>query len=82
MLIECAANNDFCDTQRMFNMFATEAGDFTARLDLIGLPANAEIFWRVIDLGECLTPFDVERIAGGANGADDVLFARSVDRLT
>ncbi|MCK8783718.1 alkaline phosphatase D family protein [Roseomonas sp. NAR14] len=47
MLVEWSPREDFANAQRLLGPHATEASDFTARLDLRGLPADSEIFYRV-----------------------------------
>ena len=47
MLVEWATDEGFRGAQRVLGPFATEATDFTARVDLTGLPADAEVFYRV-----------------------------------
>jgi alkaline phosphatase D len=54
MIVEYAANEAFRDAQRVVGPAAMETSDFTARVDLTGLPAGERIFYRVIfqDLAE------------------------------
>jgi alkaline phosphatase D len=47
MLVEWATDEGFRNARRVLGPFATEAGDFTARADLTGLPADADVFYRV-----------------------------------
>lgn len=47
MIVEWATDEGFRSARRVRGPFATEATDFTARLDLRGLPPDAEIFYRV-----------------------------------
>jgi alkaline phosphatase D len=47
MLVEWATDEGFRNARRVRGPFATEATDFTARIDLRDLPPDAEIFYRV-----------------------------------
>ena len=51
LVVEWAADEAFRNARRVLGPFATEATDFTARVDLTGLPADAEVFYRVSFLG-------------------------------
>jgi alkaline phosphatase D len=57
MLIEWATREDFADARRIRGPHALEDSDFTARVDLSGLPSGQEIFYRVtwLDLGDLRT---------------------------
>ena len=46
LLVEWSTDEGFRDARRVPGPFATEAGDFTARVDLRGLPADTDIFYR------------------------------------
>ncbi|MBW8270695.1 alkaline phosphatase D family protein [Caldovatus aquaticus] len=48
LVVEWATDEGFRNAERVRGPHATEATDFTARVDLQGLPADAEIFYRVI----------------------------------
>jgi alkaline phosphatase D len=48
MLIEWSLHADFRDAQRVRGPHALEVSDFTARVDLGGLPPNRELFYRVV----------------------------------
>jgi alkaline phosphatase D len=47
MVVEWATNEQFRDARRVVGPSAIEASDFTAKLDLRGLPAGERIFYRV-----------------------------------
>lgn len=47
MLVEYATHEDFRDARRVRGPCALESDDYTARVDLTGLPADAELFVRV-----------------------------------
>lgn len=47
MLVEYATRGDFRDARRVLGPCALESTDYTARVDLTGLPADAELFVRV-----------------------------------
>ncbi len=47
MLIEYATTESFQNAQRILGPAAIESSDFTARVDLTGLPAGQKIFYRV-----------------------------------
>ncbi|NOG69886.1 alkaline phosphatase [Roseicella sp. DB1501] len=47
MIVEWSTDEGMRNATRLRGPWATEASDFTARLDLGGLPADAEIFYRV-----------------------------------
>ena len=47
MIVEWSTDEGMRNATRLRGPWATEATDFTARLDLTGLPADAEIFYRV-----------------------------------
>src|SRR3712207_3403108 len=47
MLVDWSTDEGFRNPRRMLGPFATETSDFTARLDLTGLPPDADIFYRV-----------------------------------
>ncbi len=57
MLVEVAANERFADARRITGPAALEDSDFTARLDLSGLPPGETLFYRVVfqDLGDLKT---------------------------
>src|SRR5262245_10304243 len=54
MIVEYATTESFRDARRVIGPAALETTDFTARLDLSGLPADEKIFYRVTfqDLNE------------------------------
>ena len=54
MLVEWATTESFADARRLPGPAALEDGDFTAKLDLAGLPAGQRIFYRVtmVDLAD------------------------------
>lgn len=47
LVVDWATDETFRDARRVLGPYATEAGDFTARVDLRDLPADAEVFYRV-----------------------------------
>lgn len=47
MIVEWSTDEGMRNATRILGPHATEATDFTARVDLTGLPADAEIFYRV-----------------------------------
>lgn len=47
MIVEISRDEGFRNAERLRGPDASEAADFTARLDLRGLPADAELFYRV-----------------------------------
>jgi alkaline phosphatase D len=47
MIVEYATTQSFKDSQRITGPAALAAGDFTARIDLLDLPAGQQIFYRV-----------------------------------
>lgn len=47
LVVEYALSEDFRDATRLVGPYALEDSDFTARLDLAGLPAGREVFLRV-----------------------------------
>lgn len=47
MIVEWSTDAGFRNARRVLGPHATEASDFTARLDLTDLPADADIFYRV-----------------------------------
>jgi alkaline phosphatase D len=51
MIVEWSTDEGFRNATRVTGPFATEATDFTTRLDLTGLPPDAEIFYRVTFAG-------------------------------
>jgi len=51
MVVEWATDESFRNATRMQGPVVTEATDYTARLDLTGLPGDAEIFYRVSFVG-------------------------------
>ncbi len=57
MLVEVAANESFIGARRITGPAALDDSDFTARLDLSGLPPGATLFYRVVfqDLGDLKT---------------------------
>jgi alkaline phosphatase D len=57
MIVEWATREDFANARRVRGPHGIEDSDFTARIDLIGLPAGEEIFTRVtwLDLGDLQT---------------------------
>ena len=59
MWVEWATNSTFSNPQRIRGPYAMEDSDYTARLDLTGLPPGQEIFYRVT----------FEDLAGGALSA-------------
>ena len=46
LVVEWSTDEGFRNTRRVMGPFTTEAADFTARVDLQELPADAEIFYR------------------------------------
>ena len=48
MIVEYATSDSFSDVRRMTGPAALESNDFTARIDLTGLPAGQDIFYRVM----------------------------------
>lgn len=54
MIVEWSTREDFSNAQRVMGPHALETTDFTARLDLTGLPAGEQILYRVTwqDLGD------------------------------
>lgn len=59
MWVEWSTTSSFSDVKRLRGPYALEDSDFTARLDLTGLPAGQDIFYRVT----------FEDLAGGALSA-------------
>lgn len=57
MMVEYATTEKFDDARRVLGPHAIEASDFTARVDLTGLPGGQDIFYRVrfLDLGDLKT---------------------------
>jgi alkaline phosphatase D len=57
MVVEWATTEGFTDARRVLGPHALEETDFTAKLDLVGLPPSQEIFYRVsfLDLGDLRT---------------------------
>src|SRR5258708_31390811 len=57
LLMEVAANEKFTNAQRLAGPAALEDTDFTARLDLAGLPPGETLFYRATfqDLGDLKT---------------------------
>src|SRR5262245_7683882 len=47
MLVEVATSDRFADVRMLSGPIATEATDYTAKLELTGLPPGQEIFYRV-----------------------------------
>ena len=83
MLVEFATREDFRDARRVTGPAALPTTDYTARIDLGGLPAGADIFYRVTFQDLC-RPEDVEhcragrlRMPGGARRT--ITFAYSGD---
>ena len=56
LVVEWAADESLRNAQRVLGPFATEATDYTARVDLSGLPSDADIFYRVSFLGPDAAP--------------------------
>ena len=54
MMVEWATNEAFRDARRVIGPAALADSDFTARIDLVGLPSGADVFYRVsfVDLTE------------------------------
>jgi alkaline phosphatase D len=54
MMVEWATNEAFRDARRVVGPAALADSDFTARIDLVGLPSGADVFYRVsfVDLTE------------------------------
>lgn len=51
LAVEWATDEAFRNPHRVLGPFATEATDFTARIDLTGLPPDADVFYRASFLG-------------------------------
>jgi len=51
MVVEWSTDEGFRNATRVQGPFATEASDFTARVDLTALPGDSEIFYRVSFVG-------------------------------
>jgi alkaline phosphatase D len=85
MIVEHALNDSFRDAQRLVGPAALEATDFTARLELTGLPAGQRVFYRVIfqDLRD--PTVTSEPVSGTlrvpATTRRDLLFAWSADTV-
>ena len=47
MVVEYASNEQFRDAVRVLGPAAIEASDFTARVDLSGVPAGCDLFYRI-----------------------------------
>jgi alkaline phosphatase D len=58
MVVEYDTTESFRNPQKIVGPYALEDTDFTARVDLTGLPADQTIFYRVnfVDLGDLKTP--------------------------
>jgi alkaline phosphatase D len=48
MVVEYAGNESFSNSRRIIGPAALETSDFTARVDLVDLPAGEQIFYRVM----------------------------------
>ncbi|MGH8675495.1 MAG: PhoD-like phosphatase N-terminal domain-containing protein, partial [Burkholderiales bacterium] len=83
MLVERSLHADFRDAVRLRGPLALETGDYTARLDLTGLPAEQEVFVRVTfeDLSSQKTLSEpvVGRFRTPPRSRRDVTFAWSGD---
>jgi alkaline phosphatase D len=57
MIVEYSVDESFRNAKRIVGPAALEHTDFTARLDLVGLPAGAQVFYRVmfLDLADAKT---------------------------
>lgn len=51
LVVEWATDEGFHGARRVLGPHATEASDYTARIDLRGLPADADIFYRAMFQG-------------------------------
>lgn len=83
MIVEYAASESFRRARRVFGPVALEDTDFTARVDLPGLPTNQQIFYRVMfqDLNNrriFSAPVEGTFRTAPASGSD-ILFAWSGD---
>jgi alkaline phosphatase D len=83
MVVERAFHADFRDALRLRGPLALETTDYTARLDLTGLPAEREVFVRVMfeDLssGKALSEPVTGRFKTPPTSRRDVVFAWSGD---
>lgn len=83
MIVEVATTESFQDAQRITGPAALEDTDYTAKLDLVGLPAGQRVFYRVrfLDLGDLKTLS--EPVTGSFHtapaGRSDVRFVWSGD---
>lgn len=83
LVVEWSTTESFKDVQRVVGPAALDISDFTARIDLTGLPSDQRIFYRAMfqDLGD-LTTFS-QPVAGQfrtvPTARRDVLFAFSGD---
>jgi alkaline phosphatase D len=78
MVVEWATNDGFRDASRVVGPAALEDSDFTARLDLTGLPAGQQVFYKVFfqDLRDLRTWSEpaVGRVRTPAAGPRDLTF--------
>jgi alkaline phosphatase D len=83
LIVERAFHEDFRDAVRVRGPLALEPTDFTARVDLTGLPPNREVFVRVMfeDLssGKALSEPQTGRFLTAPSVRRDVTFAWSGD---
>jgi alkaline phosphatase D len=83
MVVEWSTDERLRGATRVLGPFATEATDFTARVDLTGLPADADVFYRVgfagPDAGAPLSAPVPGRFRTAPAGRRDVRFLWSGD---
>src|SRR5262245_8756767 len=83
MIVERAFREDFADAVRLRGPLALETADYTARLDLTGLPPDREVFVRVmfedLERGKATSEPIVGRFRTEPAGKRDVTFAWSGD---
>lgn len=83
MMIEYATSDSFRDARRVVGPAALEATDFTAKYDLIDLPAGQDIFYRISfqDLSDLKTMSEpvVGRFRTAPARGEDVVFVWSGD---
>ena len=85
MIVECATTESFRDVRRVVGPAALETSDFSAQVDLTGLPPGQQIFYRVSfqDLADLktLSPPVPGRFKTAPARPSDVLFAWSGDTV-
>jgi alkaline phosphatase D len=85
MVVEYATSESFRDARRVVGPAALETSGFTARVELLDLPPDARISYRVLfqDLGDSSvsSPPVPGRFRSAPTGRRDVLFAWSADTV-